>query len=230
MDNNQQVLTAEQVTAYLLENNDFFLTHPDVIEGLQLSESPEGTISFAQRQMDRLQTKNQQLQRQLSDLIDNARQNTALQDRINQLCLRVLKVTSFDELLTLLMTEFKQEFNADEIALRLFYSHSEAPILHESTANISLHHEGDLQAFESILSKQKIVCGRLSQSQRKLFFADKEKEIESVACIPLGLTPCRGILAIASVDEDRFHADMGTEYLQFLSHIIERALQPYVCE
>lgn len=230
MDNNQQELTAEQVKSYLLENNDFFLSNPDVIDALQLNSSPEGTVSFAQKQADRLQAKNQQLQGQLRDLIENARQNTALQQRINQLCLRVLNVTSFEDLLTLLMTEFKQEFNADEIALRLFYTHSDKPNLPQTEGNISLHHEGDLQAFESLLLKQKIVCGRLSQSQKETFFADKAKEIESVACIPLGLAPCLGLLAIASVDEDRFHANMGTEYLQFLSNIIESVLRPYLCE
>ena len=230
MGDNQQSLTAEQISMYLAENNDFFIKNPQVIERLQLNVAPEGIISFSQKQTEQLQAKNKQLQQQLHDLIDNARQNMAVQNRINQLCLRVLDAASFDDLLMLLMTDFKQEFSADEIALHLFSSHNDTLILPQTDKNISVHHSEELHDFDKILAKQKIVCGRLSLAQKKSFFLDKAGSIESIACVPLGRDPCLGILAIASTDEDRFHADMGTDYLQFLSCIIANVLQPYLCE
>ena len=49
----------------------------------------------------------------------------------------------------------------------------------------------------------------------------------SVACLPLGHEPCVGILAIASYDERRFHADMATDYLAFLGEVTMRLLRPY---
>jgi len=225
MGDNQQAITAEQVQSYLAEHSDFFLMHPDVIESLQLNGAPEGTVSFVQKQTNRLQDKNQKLQQQLHALIDNARQNTDLHSRINQLSLRLIDAVSFEAFLALLMNDLKQEFKADNIALHLFSTDQFSFNLPEPDHNISLHHDSDLQAFKAILSKQQIVCGRLSKAQKTAFFADKADKIKSVACLALGDKPCLGLLAIASADEDRFHADMGTEYLHFLSDIIAIALR-----
>ena len=229
MGNTKQSVTAKQVIKYLEDEPEFFLNHPDAIEALQLSSSPEGTISFSQRQTERLQEKNQQLQQQLHALIDNARQNTALQHRVHQLCLRLMDADSLEALLPLLMQELKHEFDADDVALRLFYVGKKMPPFPELTENISQCHADDasLQVFDGLLSKQQPVCGRLTKAQKKVLFPDQIDHIQSVACIPLGHDPCAGLLAIASSDENRFHADMATDYLGFLGEVIMRLIRPY---
>lgn len=229
MGDNKQTLTAQQVKDYLAEHVDFFLHHPETMGLLQLGQSPEGTISLAQRQLERLQGKNQQLHEQLSMLIDNARQNTALQARIHKLCLRLMDAPSFGVLLPMLMKELKQEFNADEVALRWFYAGDNAPTLPETAENVVQQHADaeDLRIFDKLLSKQQPVCGRLTKAQNELLFPQKADKVQSVACLPLGHEPCAGILAIASYDEDRFHADMATDYLSFLGEVTMRLLRPY---
>lgn len=227
MGDNQKSLTAEQVKNYLAENADFFINNSDALELLELSASPEGTISLAQQQSKRLQAKNQQLHQQLQSLIDNARQNTALQARIHQLCLRLMDAPSFGALLPMLMKELKHEFNADEVALRWFYQGDIAPKLPETGENIVQQHADSLQIFDKLLSKQEPVCGRLSSAQKELLFANKASKVQSVACLPLGHDPCAGLLAIASYDENRFHADMGTDYLSFLGEVTMRLLRPH---
>jgi len=225
----QQVLTAEQIKHYLEKNSDFFVTHPEALESIQLADAPEGTISLAQRQSERLQAKNKQLHQQLSMLIDNARQNTVLQTRVHQLCLRLMDAPSLAVLLPMLMKELKQEFKADEVALRWFYAGNVEPQLPETGENIVPQHADadNLRIFDQLLSRQKPVCGRLSKAQKELLFVDKADKVQSVACIPLGHEPCAGLLAIASYDEDRFHADMATDYLSFLGEVTMRLLRPY---
>lgn len=229
MGDDKQSLTTQQITDYLVEHPDFFMHQPQAMDALILGQSPEGTISLAQRQMERMQGKNQQLHEQLSMLIENARQNTALQARIHQLCLRLMDAPSFGKLLPMLMSELKQEFNADEVALRWFYAGDNAPVLPETDENIVLQHADaeDLRIFDKLLSKQEPVCGRLTQAQNELLFPQKANKVQSVACLPLGHQPCAGILAIASYDEDRFHADMATDYLSFLGEVTMRLLRPY---
>jgi len=225
----KQSITVQQVKDYLAEHTDFFLHQPEVMDLLQLGQSPEGTISLAQRQLDRLQMKNQQLHEQLNMLIENARQNTALQARIHQLCLRLMDAPSFGALLPMLMTELKQEFDADEVALRWFYAGNTPPVLPETGENVVQQHADaeDLRIFDKLLSKQDPVCGRLTKAQNELLFPQKADKVQSVACLPLGHEPCAGILAIASYDEDRFHADMATDYLSFLGEVTMRLLRPY---
>ena len=229
MGDSQQVLTAEQIKHYLEKNSDFFVTHPEALESIQLADAPEGTISLAQRQSERLQAKNKQLHQQLSMLIDNARQNTVLQTRVHQLCLRLMDAPSLAVLLPMLMKELKQEFKADEVALRWFYAGNVEPQLPETGENIVPQHADadNLRIFDQLLSRQKPVCGRLSKAQKELLFVDKADKVQSVACIPLGHEPCAGLLAIASYDEDRFHADMATDYLSFLGEVTMRLLRPY---
>jgi len=225
----QQLLTAEQVKSYLKQHKDFFVDHPDALDSVQLGETPEGTISLAQRQSERLQSKNNQLHQQLNMLIENARQNTALQARVHQLCLRLMDAPSFGTLLPMLMKELKHEFKADEVALRWFYAGDIEPTLPDTGENIVPQHADadNLRIFDKLLSKQKPVCGRLTKAQKELLFANKAEKVQSVACLPLGHEPCAGLLAIASYDEDRFHADMATDYLSFLGEVTMRLLRPH---
>ncbi|HEC59458.1 hypothetical protein LCGC14_0661210 [marine sediment metagenome] len=229
MGEDQLELTTEQVATYLKKHPDFFISEPAVLDSLQLSTSPEGTISLAQRQLDRSVQKNEKLQTQLNSLLFNARKNNELQSRVHQLCLRLMDAKSLDELLPLLMNEFKREFEADEVTLRLFYNGDAKIELPKLADNIVQHHidDEDFKVFDRILAKQQPVCGRLTQAQKNVLFADKAEQVQSVACLPLGHEPCAGLLAIASFNENRFHADMATDYLSFLGEITMRLLRPY---
>jgi uncharacterized protein YigA (DUF484 family) len=222
----KQPIEVEEVLAYLEANPEFFLHHPDGLEHLILSSAPIGTISLAQRQTARLQARNNKLQEQLHSVIDTASQNTELEAKVHELCLRLLDTTDFNSLLHLLVTELKQQFNADEIGLRLFYSESEY-VLPEGTKNITQCHIDDesLIVFDKVLDRHVPVCGRLSNAQKAVLFAEVKSEVKSIACIPIGHDPCCGLLAIASYDQDRFHSDMATDYLAFLGEVLMRLIR-----
>jgi hypothetical protein len=221
-----QSLTAEQVAEFLANNSDFLLQHPELIEKLEFEQVPEGTISLSQRQKESLRAKIQQLQEQLHALIDNARANTELQSQVHNLCLSLMDAADLDAMLLSLVDALKREFNADYVSLRLFYNH-EALALSTAENNISqLHADApELKEFDHMLSKQKPVCGRLTTAQKTFLFPQQLELVESIACIPLGHDPCAGLLAIASEDANRFHADMGTDYLSFLGDIVMRLLR-----
>lgn len=229
MGDDKREITAEQVAAYLKQHPDFFTYQPAALDSLNLSESPEGTISLAQCQLERFQQKSEKLHKQLNSLLFNARKNTELQARIHQLCLRLMDADGLGEILPLLMNELKQEFEADEVALRLFYRGNAKVNLPEFVDNIVQLHvdDDDFKIFDNVLAKQQPVCGRLTQAQKALLFADKAEQVQSVACVPLGHEPCAGLLAIASFNVNRFHADMATDYLSFLGEITMRLLRPY---
>jgi len=226
MADDKQDIETEQVINYLQQNPDFFLREPGVIESLQLAESPEGTISLAQRQVERLRGKSDRLNEQLHALIENARQNTELQARVHSLCLRLMDSDSLDTLLPMLMTELKQEFTADEVAIRFFYGVKELT-LPDIEGNIVQLHIDDpaLDVFDKVLDKHQPICGRLSNAQKKLLFGEQHENVASAACLPIGHDPCAGFLAIASHDEDRFHSNMATDYLAFLGEVLMRLLR-----
>lgn len=229
MGNPEQSVSAEQVSDYLRKHTDFLSRQPELLSQLEFEQPPAGTISLAQRQRQQLRNKNQQLQEQLHALIDNAKSNAALQHRVNQLCLTLMDCQDLPTLLSTLIAQLHEDFSADEVAVRLFYAGKQKPELLISDANVSELHADDkkLKVFDHILSKQEPVCGRLTLAQKQLLFGDKAEAVHSVACLPLGHEPCAGLLAIASHDPNRFHADMGTEYLLFLGEVFMRLLRRF---
>jgi hypothetical protein len=220
-------ISISDLEQYLQSNPDVFLRHPELLEAVELNASPEGTISLAKKQQQRLKDKNRQLNEQLHALLENAHSNTELQQRIHTLCLSLLDAEDLGSLLTTLMQDLQKEFAADDVAVRLFYGDDKPFSLPDIQANLGQLHadDKDLRSFDNLLSKQQPVCGRLTKAQKQLLFADKADAVQSVACLPLGHEPCVGILAIGSEDANRFHADMATDYLSFLGDVFMRVLR-----
>lgn len=220
-------ISLSELEQYLQSHPDVFLQHPDLLEVVELHSSPEGTISLAQKQQQKLKEKNKQLNEQLHALIDNAHSNAELQHRVHALCLSLLDTTDLAALIDILAKELQHEFAADDVALRLFYAGNKPFDLPETDANLGQLHADDnkLRSFDNLLSKQNPICGRLTKAQKQLLFNHKSDAIQSVACLPLGHEPCAGLLAIGSEDPNRFHADMATDYLSFLGEVFMRMLR-----
>ena len=228
MDNHTQVITADEVVAYLQDHPQFFIDRPDALDSLEIVPSPDGTISLARHQVTQLQHKNTKLQQQLASFIESAQQNSALQTQVHQLCLRLIDTQNFEDLLLQLVSELKQEFYADDVALRLFcVPENSLPSL-PARENIALLNadSDDMLVFDGILTQQP-VCGRPSHDQRLALFNEQADKIQSFVCLPIGRDPCAGIIAIASFDDNRFHANMATDYLCFLGEIVMRLLKRY---
>jgi uncharacterized protein YigA (DUF484 family) len=226
MGDDGQSLTVEQVSDYLSLHPDFFIQNPSVLERIQLTAAPEGTISLAQHQTARLNAKNNQLQEQLQLLIDNASQNMLLQGKVHELSLQLIDSQDLKTLLPNLFNALKQEFKADEVALRCFYHESEfkLPILTENVGQLDRADQA-LRVFDKVFEQQKPICGRLLRAQKELLFPDSHDKIASIACLPLGHDPSQGLLAIASYEQDRFQSDMATDYLAFLGEVLMRLLR-----
>jgi hypothetical protein len=225
----KQPLTADDVAAFLAEQPDFFQQNPDVLEALSLNNAPEGTISLAQRQVENLRSKSRQLHEQLHALLENAHSNTELQDRIHRLCLSLMDSRNLNDLLALLISELKQEFLAEFVSVKLFTTeqrHYEISDLDDNVEQLALS-DNRLSAFDTVLSKQQPICGRLTKAQKDILFGDFAESVNSVACLPLSDETDVGLLAIASQDVNRFHSDMGTVYLSFLSHVVVRLLRQH---
>jgi len=226
---NKSMLTEDEVISYLTNHPGFLMQQPDLLELIQLSSSPEGTISLGMRQAENLRDKNRKLHDQLHALIENARQNTMLQNRVHQLCLKLLDTKDLVNILPLLISGLRAEFGADAVALRLFYMGKIAPELPVVMDEVQQIHADDdsLKVFDGMLNKRKPVCGRLTNEQKTVLFADKADTVSSAVCLPMGYEPCAGLLAIGSSDVSRFHADLGTDYLVFLGEVLMRLLAPY---
>jgi len=80
------------------------------------------------------------------------------------------------------------------------------------------------RSFDSLFATCKPRCGQIRDSQREFLFGAEAPNIGSVALIPLGGQPPLGLLALGSVERDRFHPGMSTEFLSRMGELITDAL------
>lgn len=213
---------AEQVSAFLKQHPRFLGEHPELLTEIQLSHSSGSAISLIERQVQVLRDQNQDLKTKLLELVDVARDNDRLNERMHQMTLDLLQSGSLIELLDTLENHLRNEFSADTITLHL-------PGLDEvcrrETGAADLVIDDALNAlFPSPLSEGKPLCGRLRQEQLDFLFHDQAAAIESASVIPLGEHAEAGLLSIGSREVNRFSSSMGTLFLSHLGALLASLL------
>jgi hypothetical protein len=208
----------EQVVDYLNRHPDFFVNHPGLLGKMEIPHESGAAVSLIERQVETLRKQLQESQQQLADLLQVARSNEMLQERMHRLTLELIDAATFEEVLNALEDELHDDFKADAVELRLFSSSQIDDHLDEAL-------NGRTATFERFFSQNQPICGRLDQDQLNYIFGTEGDRIASTALIPLKSEGVLGLLAIGSCDADRFTPHQGTDFLTRLGEIISRTLQ-----
>lgn len=207
-----------QVADYLSEHPDFFLRHPTLLGEIEIPHESGAAVSLIERQVETLRKHLKESRHQLKEVMEVARHNHSLQERMHRLTLELIDAATFDEVLNALEDELHDDFKADAMELRLF-----------SSSRIDEHLEDTLNeqaaTFQQFFSQNKPICGQLDPHQLNYIFGTESDRIASTALIPLKSEGVLGLLAIGSVDPKRFGPHHGTEFLTHLGEIISRTLQ-----
>jgi uncharacterized protein len=223
----QDGLNDDSVTDYLQTYPDFFERNSQLLTKLRLPHLRDvgATVSLVERQVEVLRERNQSLERKLKELVDVARANDALADRIHRLSQRLIRTHTLLESINAIETSLREDFDAMHSVMVLFLE--EAPSL-EADAGRFLRSanqaDEDIKTFESLLATGKPRCGQVRDAQRDYLFGKDCVEIGSVALTPLGSKGALGILAIGSSDAERFHPGMSTEFLSRIGELVTYAL------
>jgi uncharacterized protein YigA (DUF484 family) len=215
------------VAEYLHTHPDFFERNGPLLAQLRLPHLRDAgaTVSLVERQMEVLRERNQSLERKLKELVDVARANDALADRIHRLSQRLIRAHDLAATVRAIETSLREDFDATHSVLVLFLA--EARPLQEAAGpflRTDAVDSADIKTFESLLQAGKPRCGQIRDSQRDYLFAKDSIAIGSVALTPLGPKGALGILAIGASDADRFHPAMSTEFLSRIGELVTYAL------
>ena len=183
------------------------------------------TVSLVERQVEVLRERNQSLERKLKELVDVARANDALADRIHRLSQRLIVARTLLETINTLETSLREDFEARDFVLVLFLEGARAldPAPGRFLRNSTIS-DPEIKSFESLLQSGKPRCGQIRDAQRDFLFGKDAVEIGSVALTPLGPKGDLGILAIGASDVERFHPAMSTEFLLRIGELVTYAL------
>ena len=223
----QDVLTDTSVGDYLLTYPDFFERNSQLLTKLRLPHVRDvaATVSLVERQVEVLRERNQSLERKLKELVDVARANDALADRIHRLCQRLIRANTLAESISAIETSLREDFDAMNSVLVLFIEAARAlePEMGRFL-RVANPIDEDMRTFDSLLSSGKPRCGQVRDAQRDYLFGKDSVAIGSVALTPLGQKGALGLLAIGASDAERFHPGMSTEFLLRIGELVTYAL------
>jgi uncharacterized protein YigA (DUF484 family) len=215
----------ESIAAYLQHNPDFFERHQPLLARLRLPHVRGGsTISLVERQIEVLREKHASLEGKLAELVQVARGNDAIAEKLHRFTRRLLGAASREEAIARIETSLREDFDAFHGVLVLIGESGNSP--EQRFVRYIRADDPNLKSFETLFASGKPRCGQARDSQREYLFGSDANDIGSIALVPLGEKGAVGLLAIGSTDRDRFHPGMSTEFLARMGELIADSLSP----
>jgi uncharacterized protein YigA (DUF484 family) len=219
-------ISEDDVVHFLDANPAFFEDNPALLSVLRLPhQSGGGTVSLVEKQLAVLRQKNRKLEARLGELVEIAKANHELSDRVHGLAISLIIANGPQEVIDSLETALREDFGASDSVVVLFHDASNV-VQHDDTRFVRRVARTDaaLKPFGTFLEQAAPRCGKARDAQLNFLFPEHAIEIGSIALIPLGEESTAGMLAIGSHDADRFHPGMQTDFLERLGEIVGVAL------
>ena len=220
-DNNP--ITEDDIANFLANTPDFFERHAELLATVQLSSGHGGrAVSLQERQAGLLRDKIKTLEGKVVDMIRHGQENVGIADKL-QRCTRNLLLTAHArDLPETIVHELKGQFAIPQAAIKLWRVNG--VFTGESFASgVS----ADAMAFASSLDTP--YCGVNSGFEAANWLPDPAMAM-SIALIPLrhdgddAPHDVFGMLVLASTDPQRFHVDMGTDFLAQIGDLAGAAM------
>jgi uncharacterized protein len=169
-----------------------------------------------------LREKHASLEGKLAELVQVARGNDAIVEKLHRFTRRLLGATSHAQAITQIETSLREDFDAFHGVLVLIGEPANST--EQRFVRYIRADDPNLKSFETLFASGKPRCGQARDSQREFLFGSDANDIGSIALVPLGEKGSVGLLAIGSTDRDRFHPGMSTEFLARMGELIADSL------
>ena len=213
-------ITEDDIANFLANTPDFFERHAELLATVQLSSGHGGrAVSLLERQAGLLRDKIKTLEGKVVEMIRHGQENVVISEKL-QRCTRNLLLTAHArELPSTIVKELKTQFAIPQAAIKVWLVNGIF-----SQESFSTNIGSDTQAFASSLTTP--YCGVNSGFEAANWLPDPVAA-QSIALVPLREAPGQpafGMLVLASPDAERFHADMGTDFLEQIGDLSGAAL------
>jgi uncharacterized protein YigA (DUF484 family) len=199
-------LDPKTVEAFLRAHPDFLQDRPGLLAALNLPHGGEGAVSLVERQVSVLRERNIASRQMLAELSDISRENDRLLDATRNTILALLAGESRADLSRIWLNQVTDTFKAELGTLfwldELSGSAEEAPL-----ASKLIRH-GD--SFSGVLRPEEM---------QAVFGADAIEGSAALVAIRSGGDDI-GVLGVGSHDTQRYRAEDGTLFLDYLAEVI----------
>ncbi len=213
-------ITEDDIAGFLANTPDFFERHAELLATVELSSGHGGrAVSLQERQAGLLRDKIKTLEGKVVEMIRHGNENVVIAEKL-QRCTRNLLLTAHArDLPETIVRELKAQFAIPQAAIKVWRVNgifTGEPFCTDVS--------NDAQAFASSLGAP--YCGVNSGFEAANWLPEPSMAM-SIALIPLRAEPAQaafGMLVLASTDAQRFHTDMGTDFLAQIGDLAGAAL------
>ncbi|MWP62482.1 DUF484 family protein [Gilliamella sp. Pas-s25] len=210
-------LNDEIVSQYLIDNPDFFIRNARYVEGMRVPHPVRGIISLPEWNMARQRNKINQLECEISLLMEHASANELLFSQLMDLHIELIKVQDLNQLIVLLNT-WAKSLGLSGAYLYLF----DDKWLLKAPSNY-LHLALNSSQFDFIrvrhLQYSQQYLGTLNSTELD-FLLPEHGYVGSVALSLLGQFGDLGLLMFTSANPEHYQAGQGTLLLEKMSEIL----------
>ncbi len=211
----------DDVKAYLKANPEFFEQNASFLAEIRLpSPHGSGAISLAERQQLAQRDKIDALKTNFAELVLNARDNDAITNKIQTLNIALHKAKNFDTIEQLISDLLPEIFDLSETCMRIWAN----PLDSRNRANLVFSDVSE-QTKTWVAALIQPYCGKSPEIATDDWFLEPAA---SIALIPLRDEHSVGFLALASDNQNRFYAEMGTDFLSKIGEILSAALSRHL--
>lgn len=212
--------SAEQVAAYLKAHKDFFVDHEALLADITIPHETGKAVSLVERQVVVLRERNVELRERLTRLLDVARENDMLFDKMRGLILALLETKTVPQLAAALERELRLRFGSEYVSFLLFDVNG-ATGAAQSVALVSAQ-----EKVPALVRGRQAVAGQLRKDELQFLFGHEGEQVKSCAVVPVQHERPLGLLAIGSSSSDHFKSSMDTLFISFIGDVLARALLP----
>lgn len=206
-------MKADEVAEYLQNTPAFFETYSQMLSEIVIPHPYGGrTISLSERQMLTLRERVKDLEKKLHDLLEFAKENDALQNKLHLFTVALFNAHDLLSLQNTTVKNLRAIFTVPHAAIHLW---KEEPPSVEVLAFADQHAQP--------------VCLHHAVFDTKKWFGEAGDHLRSFAYMPLRANnQTIGLLVIASEEAQRFYPEMGTIFLQRIADIVSAALSQHL--
>lgn len=212
----------ERIARYLRANPDFFVHRSELLASMNIPHvRAEGTASLIERQVQVLRDKHRCESEQLQALVETARENERVANRLHEIALELMVAGDLDAVFVSIPPLVRDLFRVDSVVLRVEHAHL-------AGSRDELVHASDPTYIEL---RARVAHGRsapdhgLPPSIKENLFGGDASRINSAMLVPVGGKRPMGVLILASVEKSRFEPEQGTFYLDRLGELMGATLR-----
>ena len=222
-------ITEDDIANFLVNTPDFFNRHAELLAAVRLT-SPHGqrAVSLQERQAEMLREKIRALELRMMDLMRHGTDNEVLMERQHRWVKTMLMTTNARDLPHTIADQIQHDFMVPQVAIKVW------DVI--DTFQIEPFAVGVSQAVKEFAATLDVPYVGLNTDIDAVQWLVEPSAAKSVALIPLRATrledtphsaataPVIGLLVLASPDAQRYHAGMGTAFIERLGDLASAAL------